>query len=142
MKITDTITSGRDIKKVFVDALAMIEQDKAYVIKIKEGSTRTLQQNRRMWAMLNDISKQVKWHGQKLSAEDWKHVFTASIKGQRIVPGLDGELVVLGVSTANETVKFISDVIEMMYAFGAEQFVMWSDPAEKALMDYPEARRG
>lgn len=139
MKITDTICAGRDIKRVFVDALAHIEEDKAYVVSIKEGSSRTLAQNRRLWAMLNDISKQIKWHDQKLNPEDWKHVFTASIKGQRIVPGLDGELVVLGVSTSRETVKFISEVIEMLYVFGAENGILWSDPAEKALMNYPEA---
>lgn len=142
MKITDTICSGKDIKQVFVNALSHIEQDKAYVVKIKEGSNRTLSQNRKLWSMLNDISKQVRWHDQKLSPEDWKHIFTAAIKGQRIVPGLDGELVVLGVSTSNETVKFLSEVIELMYAFGSEQFVLWSDPAEKAFNEYPEVARG
>lgn len=139
MKIADTITSGKDAKKVFIDALQHIEPEKAYVIKIKEGSKRTLEQNKKMWAMLHDVAKQVRWHDQKLSAEDWKHVFTASIKGQRIVPGLDGELVVLGVSTSNESIKFMSDMIELMYSFGSEQFVMWSDPADKAMMAYPEA---
>ena len=141
MKIADTITSGKDAKSVFINALQHIEPDKAYVIKIKEGGVRTLEQNRKMWAMLNDIAKQVRWHGQRLSAEDWKHVFTASIKGQRIVPGLDGELVVLGVSTSSESIKFMSEVIELMYSFGSEQFVMWSDPADKAMMNYPEASR-
>lgn len=140
MKITDTICAGREIRHVFSQAMEHIEADKAYVVKIKEGSTRTLSQNRRLWAMLGDISRQVRWHDQKLSSEDWKHVFTAAIKGQRIVPGLDGQLVVLGVSTSGESIKFISEVIEMMYAFGAEHNVWWSDPAEKALMDYPEAR--
>ena len=139
MKIADTITSGKDAKKVFIDALQYIEPEKAYVIKIKEGSGRTLEQNKKMWAMLHDVAKQVRWHGQKLSAEDWKHVFSASIKGQRIVPGLDGELVVLGVSTSNESIKFMSEMIELMYSFGSEQFVMWSDPADKAMMAYPEA---
>lgn len=140
MKLADTICSGKDLRGVFVDALSMVEPDKAYVVKIKEGNNRTLDQNRKMWAMLSDIAKQVKWQGVKLSAEDWKHVFTAAIKGQRIVPGITGELVVLGASTSNESVKFLSEMIEQMYAFGSEQFVMWSDPAEKALMDYPEAR--
>ena len=142
MKITDTICAGREIKSVFVNALEHIESDKAYIVKIKEGSNRTLEQNRKCWAMLNDIAKQVKWHGIKLSSEDWKHIFSASIKGQRIVPGINGELVVLGASTSTETVKFMSEMIEQMYAFGSEQFVMWSDPKDKALMDYPEAMRG
>ncbi len=53
-------------------------------------------QNRRLWAMLTDVSQQVEWHGQKLAPEDWKHIFSASLKQQRAVPGLDGGFVVLG----------------------------------------------
>lgn len=141
MKIIDAICDGRQIKGEFISALARIEPDQGYKLEIKTVNHRTLEQNRKMWAMLNDISRQVVWHGQRLKTEEWKHIFSASIKGQRIVPGLDGELVVLGASTSNETVKFLGEMIELMYSFGAEQFVMWSDPAEKALMQYPEAMR-
>ncbi len=50
-------------------------------------------------------------------------------------------MVVVGVETSAESVKFISEMIEAAIAFGCEQGVLWSDPAEKALMDYPEARK-
>lgn len=52
------------------------------VVCIQE-MTRTLEQNARMWATLTDISKQVEWHGLKLTNEEWKHVFTATLKGQK-----------------------------------------------------------
>lgn len=141
MKIADTITSGNDAKKVFIDALQYIEPEKAYVIKIKEGSKRTLEQNKKLHAVLGDISKQVVWCGKKHSSVVWKRIIGAHVKGQEFVQGLDGEMVVIGVETSNESVKFLSEMIEAALAFGCEQGVLWSDPAEKALMEYPEARQ-
>lgn len=90
--------------------------------------TRSLDQNSRLWAMLTDVSRQVEWYGQKLAPEDWKHVFSASLKRQRAVPGLDGGFVVLGQSTSRMTVREMSDLIELMFSFGAERNVRWSEP--------------
>ena len=141
MKVTDTICSGRDIKKVFVDALEVVQTEGAYKVTIKECSSRTLAQNRKMWSCLHDIAKQCRLHGEKLSSEEWKHVFTAAKCGQRIVTGICGELVVLGKSTSDETIKFMSELIEIIHAYGAENNVLWSDPSFAALENYPEARR-
>lgn len=47
-------------------------------------------QSRRMWVMLKDISEQVDWYGHRLTDEDWKDIFTASLRGERVVPGIDG----------------------------------------------------
>lgn len=141
MKLADTICSGKDLRGVFVDALSMVEPDKAYVVKIKEGNTRTLDQNRKLHAVLADISKQVVWCGKKHSPVVWKRIVGAHVKGQQFVQGIDGEMVVVGVETSAESIKFISEMIDAAIAFGCEQGVLWSDPAEKALMDYPEARK-
>ena len=88
--------------------------------------TRSLEQNARMWAMLSDISRQVVWHGRKLSPEEWKHVFTAALKKQDVVPGLDGGFVVLGLSTSKMTRREMGDLQTLMEAFGAERGVVWS----------------
>lgn len=141
MKITDTVCSGRDIRNVFVDALSMIDPDKAYTVKIKDASIRTLEQNKKLHAVLNDISKQVVWCGKKHNVVTWKRIVGAHVKGQQFVQGIDGEIVVIGVETSGESVKFISEMIEAALAFGCENNVFWSDPAEKALLDYPEAKR-
>lgn len=82
--------------------------------------------NRRMWAMLRDIARQVEWYGQKLKDEDWKHIFSASVEKQRAVPGLDGGFVVLGLSTRNQTQSWFSDMFEVMEAFAAERGVKWT----------------
>lgn len=84
-------------------------------------------QNRRLWAMLTDISQQVDWYGQKLTAEEWKHVFSAALAKQKVVPGLDGGFVVLGQSTSKMTKAEMSDMQELMTAFGVERGVQFSD---------------
>lgn len=93
---------------------------------------RSTEQNARLWAMLTDVSRQVVWHGQKLSAEDWKNIFTASQKKQRVAPGLDGGFVVLGQSTSQMTKGEFSELMELIAAFGAERDVLWSNETETA----------
>lgn len=89
--------------------------------------TRSLEQNAKLWAALTDVSKQVDWYGETLSPEDWKHVFTAGLKKQRAVPGIDGGFVVLGASTSKMTVAEMSELIEVIHAFGAEKGVTFHD---------------
>lgn len=115
------------------------EQDRVRAIQIlgrvdlTKGITWTMReevrsdaQNRRMWAMLRDISRQVDWYSQKLSDEDWKHVFSASVQQQRAVPGLDGGFVVLGVSTRRQSKKWFNDMFHVMEAFAAERGVKFT----------------
>lgn len=89
---------------------------------------RTDEQNRRMWAMLRDVSRQVEWYGQKLKDEDWKHIFSASVEKQRAVPGLDGGFVVLGVSTRAQSKRWLGEMMDLIEAFGAERGVKFTAP--------------
>ncbi len=89
--------------------------------------TRTLPQNARMWAMLGDVARQVDWYGQKLDADDWKHVFTASLKQQRTVPGIDGGFVVLGQSTSKMSKAEMGDLMTLIEAFGAQRGVRFGN---------------
>lgn len=82
-------------------------------------------QNRRLWAMLADISAQVDWYGQKLTSEEWKDVFSASLKRTKVVPGLDGGFVVCGQSTSKMTKAEMCELQELMEAFGAEKGVLF-----------------
>lgn len=94
--------------------------------------TRSDSQNKRLWSMLTDIAEQVEWYGRKLDAESWKHVFTASLKKQEAVPGIDGGFVVLGLSTSKMTKGEMSELQTLMEAFGAERGVKFKacDDAE------------
>lgn len=97
-----------------------------YVVTIQEP-TRTLAQNARLWDQLDDISKQVEWYGRRLSPEEWKHIFSAAIRKQDVVPNLDGTgFVVLGQSTSKMRVREMSDMLELMNAFCAERGVKLS----------------
>lgn len=98
-----------------------------FVVEIKEP-TRNLEQNAALWAKLNDIATQVEWHGRNLTAEEWKHVFTAALTRQDVVPNLDGTgFVVLGQSTSRMSKKLFSELLELITAFGSERGVKWSD---------------
>lgn len=102
-----------------------------YVMTLKEA-TRTLDQNAKLWAMLGDVSQQVEWYGNRLTSEEWKDVFSASLKRQKVVPGLDGGFVVCGQRTSQMGKREFAEFIELIYAFGAQRGVKWSDEARFA----------
>lgn len=92
---------------------------------------RSAAQNRMMWSVLTDLAAQVPWNvdGQtrNMSPEDWKHVLTAGLtKHVRMARGIDGGVVILGQSTSKMTVKQMTELIELAYAFGAGHGVQWS----------------
>lgn len=98
-----------------------------YVVTISEPK-RNLDQNARMWAMLTDVARQVEWYGKRLAAEDWKAIFSSSLRKLTVVPNLDGSgFVALGTSTSSMSKSEMSDLIELMFAFGAERDVRWTD---------------
>ena len=103
-----------------------------YVVKITPP-TRTLESNAAMWAALNDVASQVVWHGRKLDAESWKHIFSSSLKKQDVVPNLDNTgFVVPGQSTSKFTRAEMADMIELIRAFGTERGVVWGDDGRMA----------
>ena len=101
-----------------------------YVVTLAEP-TRSLDQNSLLWPLLNEVSKQVDWYGNKLTADEWKDVFSASLKRQKVVPGLDGGFVVCGQSTSRMSKREFSDLVELIYAFGAERGVVFYGQAER-----------
>jgi hypothetical protein len=108
-------------------AKAHLMAGRRMTIEVKP-ETRSLAQNALLWATLNDISKQVVWHGRKLSPTAWKHIFSAALTKQDVVPGIDGGFVVLGKETSKMTRAEMSELQELMQAFGAQQGVRFSAP--------------
>lgn len=98
-----------------------------YICTIKEA-TRSLEQNAKMWPLLHEISEQVDWYGEKLTVEDWKDIFTASLRKSKVVPNLDSTgFVIIGQSTSRLTKSEFSDLIELIMAFGAEKGVQFAE---------------
>ena len=107
-------------------ASAIMDAPDGYIVRISEP-TRTLESNALLWVLLGEVSKQVEWYGSKLTAEEWKDVFSASLKKQKAVPGIDGGFVVCGQRTSKMTKSEFSDLIELIYAFGAIKGVNFGD---------------
>lgn len=108
----------------------------AYCMIAPEGSiaefkdaTRTIEQNSKLWPMLDDISKQVEWYKNWLSREEWKDFFSAIILKQKVVPNMEGTgFIAVGGRTSKMSKKMFSEMIELIYAFGSEHCVVWSEP--------------
>ncbi|ASS53116.1 NinB family protein [Rhizobium leguminosarum bv. viciae] len=103
-----------------------------------KGPKRTTPQNDRMWAMLTDLSLQLAWYGQQLTPDDWKLVMLDALRREkseqiRMVPNTDGSgFVPLGTSSSDLSKDEMTDLIEIIFAFGAQHGVEWSEPKGKA----------
>jgi len=99
-----------------------------------KAAKRTLPQNDRMWAMLTEVAQQLPWHGVTLRPDDWKLIFLDALKReQRIVPNLEGNgFVNLGRSSSDLSKEEMSDLMELIAAWGAGKGVKFSDDAAEA----------
>lgn len=98
-----------------------------------KATKRTIPQNDRMWAMLTDVARQLPWHGQRLTAEDWKWIFLDGLKGEvRTVPNLDGNGFVSLRRSSDLSKDEMSQLIELIAAFGVEHGVEFGDQEERA----------
>ena len=99
-----------------------------------KASKRSVPQNDRMWAMLTDVASQVEWHGMKLTSDDWKLIFMDALNREvRIVPNVDGTgFVNLGTRSSDLSKNEMTDLIELIFAFGAKHGVQFKDDAEAA----------
>lgn len=110
-------------------------------IAFRKGDARSLDQNALMWARLTEISRQVVWHGMKLTPDDYKDMFTAVLRKAVAVPGIDGGFVVLGLHTSNMTKSEMADMLTLMEAFAAEHGVIFEDQANGS-QGIPEVGEG
>jgi len=114
----------RDRAKGYIDAAP-----DGYIVTIQEP-TRTLDQNAKLWPMLQDLSKQVEWHGVKLTTDEWKDFATATLKGQKSIPNMDGTgFIMVGGRTSTMGKKMFSDLIEILYMIGSRFDVEWTEDA-------------
>ena len=90
---------------------------------------RTLPQNDRMWAMLTDIAEQKEHAGRKYSPDQWKVLFMhACGREVQFIPALDnGTFIPWGQSSSDLSKQEMTDLIEFMLAWGAENGVHFHD---------------
>jgi hypothetical protein len=80
-----------------------------------------------MWAMLTEIAAQVRWHGLRLSADDYKLLMLDALKREvRMVPNIDGNgFVSLGRSSSDLSRSEMADLLELITMFGARHGVQF-----------------
>ena len=109
----------------------------------------TREQQKRLNAMCGDLAAQImlepdsgkylhrtecKHGGLRFDKDSWRWLFCGAYKGWLRVPSPDGMgVVMLGASSREFGTVEISEIMEMMAAFGAERGVEWTDPKESAL---------
>ena len=103
--------------------------DRGFTVTFRRNK-RTIPQNNRMWAMLTEVSEQVEWHGIKYAPEDWKLIFMDALGHElRMCPNIQGTAMVnLGRSTSKLSKAELSDLMELIAAFGAQHGVEFNDP--------------
>jgi hypothetical protein len=131
LRLYEPVQAHRALLSLWADVKPWLLAGHALDVVVRP-ERRSTAQNARMWAMLNDVSRDVVWHGRNLTPEEWKHVFTAALTKQDVVPGIDGTgFVVLGKSTSAMSVREVSDLIDLIDAFGSERSVAWTDPTRE-----------
>ena len=95
---------------------------------------RSTEQNSRMWAMLTDVSKQVKHHERVYSPEDWKCLFMHALGQEvRFLPALNGQgFVPIGYRSSDLSKAEMTELMDLMEAWGAEHGVTFHDSLEAA----------
>lgn len=125
----EPVQAHRFIKELWPIVKSSLMAGKRLILEVRQEK-RSDAQNRRLWAMLTEISQQVDWHGNRLAPKEWKDVFTAALKRQKVVPGIDGGFVVVGANTSAMTKAEMAELQELMMAFGVQHDVSFQDDQE------------
>lgn len=104
------------------------------VLRVTVGEPkRTLAENAKLHAMLSEIAEQVEWAGKKRDVEVWKRLVVSAwcrARGEpvEILPALDGHGIdIVPVRTSKLSKKDCAELIEFVYALGAEHDVQFTE---------------
>lgn len=102
------------------------------VVEFKETG-RTIEQNKKLWPMLAEITKaRPVWNGFPMNEQRWKGTFldalgmetdaTMSLEGGRVIP--------LGHRSSQLSKREFSELIELIQAFAAQEGIPLNDPEQ------------
>jgi len=113
----------RELAKTLVSAAPM-----GAVLNIREA-TRTTDQNAKLWAMLSDVSRAMP-AGRRATPDVWKALFmNACGHAVQFETGLSGQPFPIGFRSSRLNKAQMGELIEFIYAFGAENGVIWTNEA-------------
>lgn len=124
-------------------AISWIQQAKPHTRVEFKAHKRSTDQNSKMWAMLTEVAEQATHMGQRYTPDQWKILFMyACGREVQFLPGLDGKTFLpWGQSTSDLSKDEMTDLIEFIYAWGAENGVKFHDPEEHS-SDAAQSRDG
>jgi hypothetical protein len=99
-----------------------------------KGPKRSIDQNNRMWAMLTDVACQKEHAGRKFTTDQWKVLFMhACGRETQFLPALEGGgFVPYGQSSSDLSVAEMTEVMDFIESWGAQNGVVFSDPTSRA----------
>jgi hypothetical protein len=101
-----------------------------------KGPCRSLDQNSRFWAMLTDVAVQGRINDRRFNTEQWKLMFIHAYAEERGVeikylPALNrAGMVPCGRSSSDLSVQEMSELMEYISAWGAENGIKFHDQEE------------
>lgn len=130
MSSGQTMILGNDFARARAKRLIDLAPSGA-VLNIREA-TRTNEQNSKMWAMLSDVSRS-KPEDRLATPEVWKALFMhACGHAVQFEMGLNGQPFPTGFKSSALNKAQMSDLIELIYSYGAEHGVTWTEPRSAA----------
>lgn len=101
-------------------------------IEDAKADVRTEEQNNLFWEVMQDLSDQYLHDGERLDRYEWRDLIIASWRKQKMVRGLNGGWVFLGQRSSKLKVKEMCEVMDVAFAFGAENGVVFTIDMRKA----------
>jgi hypothetical protein len=84
---------------------------------------RTLDQNAKLHAILQDVAEAKEWHGERLTVDEWKRLFSAAVFREKMLPGIGGGIVIVPKFTRRMSKSELSEMIEFIHAWAVENGV-------------------
>ena len=128
-----------DLRAMFTEASHYVRAGHALKVSFAPTDRRSQEQNDKIQPMARDIARHVQWavNGvtRSMPAAKWRHFFAGHVRSDSwMVPKIDGDgMLILGVGTSELSVREASDCVELMYAFGNERSVAWSEKTNRMM---------
>lgn len=107
-------------------ANAVLSAPEGYAVRVGE-STRNLDQNARLHALLTEISESRQWAGQSWDVDTWKRLLTAAWmrtrnEAPKLLPAIDGNgIEVIYQRTSQLSKRECAELMDYIEAWNAEQ---------------------
>lgn len=135
-------------------AHSMIDKVPDNWICILQPEKRTVDQNKALWAKLNDVANTsgLEWGGQEWDAWGWKDIFVSGYHAYKrkekaggeqpkIIGGIEGEVLSIGLKSSELTREQFNELLAYIDHWGTVHGVIWTEPKHKNESPSPETDR-